>query len=321
MIISDSKHSAAERTVSRRNVCLRFAVTALLLTISLATLPLPMAAAKNTKGLSKKDRYYAAQAAATRFATLNGHRIHYVSHGEGKEALVFVHGGVGSLNNWKLQTPAFAGKKRLILLDLLGHGIPMEMPQEFNHTLQTFLVKIGFPDDKKSARKEIPTGYVEAFIGEWEAPPEVKEKRPELKGKIQKIFAWGSHQRPVRILEGCPYNQKDNCMLEGFSFWNPVTGRVEYHAYNNEADLLYKGEYTLLEKDKLQMAFEVHYPTDHDFAKRGHPVILFKVAYALRNADTLDINIMYFNKKDNRWDPWGGDDDKGNYVAIRRKTQ
>ncbi|MCI0553938.1 MAG: alpha/beta hydrolase, partial [Anaerolineae bacterium] len=202
----------------------------------------------------------------------------------------------------------------------VGHGIPMEMPQEFNNTLQAFLIKIGFLDDKKTARKEIPTGYFEAFIGEWEAPDEVKEKHPELKGKIQKIFAWGSHKRPVRILEGCPYNQKDNCMLEGFSFWNPVTGRVEYHAYNNEADLLYKGEYTLLEKDKLQMAFEVHYPNDHDFAKRGHPVILFRVTYALRDRDTLDINITYFNKKDNRWDPWGGDDGKGNYVAIRRKT-
>ncbi|MEW6212561.1 MAG: alpha/beta hydrolase [Acidobacteriota bacterium] len=445
-----------------------------------------------------------AQTAASRFATLTGHRIHYLSYGEGREAIVFVHGGVGNLNNWKLQTPAFAGKKRLILLDLLGHGqsdkpkvtysmdlfaqavdsvlrdagvekavlvgismgtpvirqfyrrypektealvfvdgplrplaptqeigeefiapfrkpnymeaarqfnaglmtgkipaemreqilsswantpqhviisvleqvilpksdpsiwkedpikvpvlgiytrndyvpadneqylrrlapgaeyhawsdvghgIPMEMPQEFNNTLQAFLVKVGWLDDKKGQRKETPIKYFEAFIGEWEAPPDVKEKHPELKGKIQKIFEWGSHKRPVRILEGCLFNQRGDCMLEGFSFWNPVTGRVEYYAYNNEADLLYKGEYTLLEKDKLHMVFEVFYPSDHDFAKRGHPVILFRVAYSLRNADTLDINILYFNKKDNRWDPWGGDDGKGNYVAVRRKTQ
>lgn len=95
---------------------------------------------------------------------------------------------------------------------------------------------------------------------------------------------------------------------------------MEYHAYNNEADLLYKGEYTLLEKDRLEMSFEVHHPNDHDFAKRGHSVILFKVTYSLRDRDTLDINITYYNKRDNRWDPWGGDDAKGNYVAIRRKV-
>lgn len=63
-----------------------------------------------------------AQTAASQFATLNTHRIHYVSYGEGKEALVFVHGGVGGLGNWKLQVPAFSGRKRLILLDLPGHG-------------------------------------------------------------------------------------------------------------------------------------------------------------------------------------------------------
>jgi pimeloyl-ACP methyl ester carboxylesterase len=444
-----------------------------------------------------------AQTPTSRFATFGNHRVHYMSYGEGKEALVFVHGGVGNLKNWKLQTPAFSGKKRLILLDLpghgesdkpkinysmnlfaeaidavlrdaqvekallvgismgtpvirqfyrrypektialvfvdgplrplaptdeigeafiapfrqpnymtaakqfnaglmtekipaemreqildnwantpqhvivsvleqvilpktdpaiwkqdaikvpvlaiytrndyvptdneqylrrlaanteyhawgdVGHGIPMEMPQKFNQTLHTFLVKLGFLDDKPQVRKEILTRHFEAFIGEWEAPPEVKEKHPELKGRIQKIFAWGVHQRPVRILEGCPYDQKDNCMLEGFSFLNPVTGRVEYQAYNNEADLLYKGEYMLVEKDKLHMIVDVHYPNDHDFAKRGHPIIMFRITYALRNADTLDINITYFNKKDNRWDPWGGDDGKGNYVTVRRKS-
>ena len=63
-----------------------------------------------------------AQDPRSRFATLNGHRVHYLSYGEGTEALVFVHGGVGSLKNWQLQVPAFSGKKRLILLDLPGHG-------------------------------------------------------------------------------------------------------------------------------------------------------------------------------------------------------
>jgi pimeloyl-ACP methyl ester carboxylesterase len=63
------------------------------------------------------------QSGSSRFAELDGLRIHYVTHGEGKEARVFVLVGVGSLNNWKLQMEAFKGKKRLILLDLPGHGL------------------------------------------------------------------------------------------------------------------------------------------------------------------------------------------------------
>jgi len=59
MIISESKHRVAERTISRRKVCLRFAVTALMLTAGLMTLPSQTAAVKNVDGLSEKDRYYA----------------------------------------------------------------------------------------------------------------------------------------------------------------------------------------------------------------------------------------------------------------------
>jgi len=99
------------------------------------------------------------------------------------------------------------------------------------------------------------------------------------------MLEWGPQQRGVRIREGCPIDQdRDKCVLEGFIFWNAVTGRLEFFANNNEADLLFKGEHTLLEKDKLQVMFEVFYPGDHEFAKRGHPIILFKQTYSLRNA-------------------------------------
>jgi len=111
---------------------------------------------------------------------------------------------------------------------------------------------------------------------------------------------------------------KEHRILEGFALWNPVTGRVEFHAYNFEADFLFKGEYTLLEKDKLQRTYEVYYPNDHEHAKRGYPVIKFRETYTLRDPDTIDLNIIYYNKKDNRWDLWG---DSGNFVMVRRKSK
>ena len=61
-------------------------------------------------------------AGASRFAALDGNRVHYVDHGKGKQALVFVHGWTCNVDFWKAQTPAFEGKTRVILVDLPGHG-------------------------------------------------------------------------------------------------------------------------------------------------------------------------------------------------------
>ncbi len=57
-----------------------------------------------------------------RFAKLDTMRVHYQSYGEGKEAIVFVHGWSCSLKNWKANIPAFVGKSRVIAIDLPGHG-------------------------------------------------------------------------------------------------------------------------------------------------------------------------------------------------------
>ena len=60
--------------------------------------------------------------APSRFASLDGIRIHYKSLGEGSEALVFVHGWSCNLDFWRYQVPAFSGKARLLLIDLPGFG-------------------------------------------------------------------------------------------------------------------------------------------------------------------------------------------------------
>jgi pimeloyl-ACP methyl ester carboxylesterase len=60
--------------------------------------------------------------AASRFASLDGIRIHYKSLGQGREGLVFVHGWGCDLDFWRFQVPAFAKKTRLLLIDLPGFG-------------------------------------------------------------------------------------------------------------------------------------------------------------------------------------------------------
>ena len=61
-------------------------------------------------------------AADSRFANLDGARIHYVNYGKGDEALVLVHGWTMNVDNWRDQIPAFTKRARVIAIDLPGHG-------------------------------------------------------------------------------------------------------------------------------------------------------------------------------------------------------
>ena len=57
-----------------------------------------------------------------RYAKLDTTRVHYRNYGEGKEAVVFVHGWSCNLNFWKANIPAFINQSRVIAVDLPGHG-------------------------------------------------------------------------------------------------------------------------------------------------------------------------------------------------------
>ncbi len=63
-----------------------------------------------------------AMEAGSRFATLDGSRVHYKSYGKGREALVFVHGWTCDMNFWSGQIPSFEKRTRVIAVDLPGHG-------------------------------------------------------------------------------------------------------------------------------------------------------------------------------------------------------
>ena len=61
-------------------------------------------------------------AAPSRFAKTDGIRVHYKSLGHGRETIVFVHGWTCDMSFWQAQVPAFAGRARLLLVDLPGSG-------------------------------------------------------------------------------------------------------------------------------------------------------------------------------------------------------
>src|ERR1043166_5812999 len=61
-------------------------------------------------------------AAESHFAKLATNRVHYLTVGKGKHALVFVHAWACNATFWREQVPALSDKARLILIDLPGHG-------------------------------------------------------------------------------------------------------------------------------------------------------------------------------------------------------
>lgn len=60
--------------------------------------------------------------APSKFAQSGGHKVHYKSLGEGKTAVVFVHGWCCDHTVWRAQAAALDGKARLLFIDLPGYG-------------------------------------------------------------------------------------------------------------------------------------------------------------------------------------------------------
>lgn len=61
-------------------------------------------------------------AAPSRFALLDGVKVHYKSFGTGKTAVVFVHGWTCDMTSWSLAAKGLPPSLRTIFVDLPGHG-------------------------------------------------------------------------------------------------------------------------------------------------------------------------------------------------------
>ena len=58
----------------------------------------------------------------SKFAKLDGAKIHYVNYGKGSDALVLIHGWTMNVDNWRDQVQDFASRYHVIAIDLPGHG-------------------------------------------------------------------------------------------------------------------------------------------------------------------------------------------------------
>lgn len=58
----------------------------------------------------------------SKFATLDGAKIHYVNYSAGSDALVLIHGWTQNIDSWRDQIPDLAKRNRVVAIDLPGHG-------------------------------------------------------------------------------------------------------------------------------------------------------------------------------------------------------
>jgi len=70
------------------------------------------------------------------FAAFGTNKVHYVTQGAGPHSLVLIHGWSCNAGFWREQIPVLAGRARLILIDLPGHG-QSDKPQT-NYTMDYF---------------------------------------------------------------------------------------------------------------------------------------------------------------------------------------
>lgn len=58
----------------------------------------------------------------SKFAKLDGTRIHYVNYGKGDEALVLIHGWTQNADAWRDNVADLAARNRVVVVELPGHG-------------------------------------------------------------------------------------------------------------------------------------------------------------------------------------------------------
>ncbi len=177
----------------------RFCLIALLLPVALST-PLTF----NAKDNKPEDR----------FARLNSIKVHYQNYGQGKDALVFVHGWTCNLNFWKANVPAFTDQTRVIAIDLPGHG-ESDKPQ-VTYSMDLFAQAINAVlEDTKVERATL--------VGHSMGTPVIRQFYRKYPSKTRALVIvdgalkpWGSQEQMKQLLEpfrGTNYKQSAEAMI------------------------------------------------------------------------------------------------------------
>jgi len=96
-------------------------------------------------------------AGESKFAKLDGARVHYVNYGKGDDALILVHGWTQNIDSWHDQIPDLAKRSRVIAIDLPGHG-ESDKP-EIKYTMDLFARAIDAVMQDAKVKRAVLVGH------------------------------------------------------------------------------------------------------------------------------------------------------------------
>jgi pimeloyl-ACP methyl ester carboxylesterase len=154
--------------------------------------------------------------APSRFATLDGLKVHYKVLGSGEPTLVLVHGWTCNLGFWKGQA-ALADSARLVLVDLPGHGQSDKPERTYSMELMARAVEAVLRDAK--IERGVLAGHSMGTPVAWQFArlyPEKTQALIAIDGSFRTMFKtdqdrdkWASRYR------GADYKTSMSNMLDG----------------------------------------------------------------------------------------------------------
>jgi len=231
--------------------------------------------------------------APSRWAELDGHRVHYKVLGTGPQTLVFVHGWTGSLDMWRLQAPEFAAKGfRVIALDLPGHG-RSDAPQ-IAYTMELFANAVDAVMRDAGVAQAVLVGHsmgspiVREF---YRRHPDKTRALVSVDGSLRALFKPEDAERILAPYRGAGYTQQlekfadfmipaDQPALraEAKAIMTKTPPHVAISAFENMADPANFREDPIRVPLLCVLATDSHWPADYEaFVRRLAPRSEYRV--------------------------------------------
>ncbi len=118
---------------------------------------------------------------------------------------------------------------------------------------------------KKIPFTQNPLEKLSYYIGTWGPnldQPMVK-RNPKMKDYKVIDFSWGSNKKVIISRTGINSNQGGKISSEGIITYNPNTKKIVWLEYQIDNEILFEGEYTILDNNKVQRVYTVYYAEDY----------------------------------------------------------
>ncbi len=124
----------------------------------------------------------------------------------------------------------------------------------------------------KIQKSKNPLEQLSYYIGTWGAPvghPMVK-KNPKLKDLKVIDFEWGHHKKVIWSKTGIYTDEKKEVFSEGMITYNPNNKKIVWLEYQIDNEILFEGEYKILDENKVQRVYTVYYAENYPDIPNPH---------------------------------------------------